>query len=688
LAIIAEEVFENSDTLWAKPASLDNTSSPSNEEENPQDRQVTVDEIKKALACFRSPSASRRWQTLLRAVGGRGEAEFDIASPRFREKSDVLLAQIAIFASNMNLRRQILPRDATSRQQSRKTWDPASSADVPSFFEQSVFRRKNAVSKISQSLLVTDEQNRFLQHAAAVESLASVQWEQEGVIVSAIDTARARAIQLGQDLMAMDRIDETDDVFHLTLAEVDRALSDSTLDLRALVVSRRPSAPPPRSGDKKAKNDDGSSSVAPSVTFTYPVSITRHYLFDSRGRRLHAPFQPLKASQIRGWPASPGIATGNVFILQSTTLLSLNAFEDGDVIVTNTLDPAWAAFLILRASAVILENGGSLQRAISISHLFSKPCVIGANFATQLLQNGMKVEVDGSTGLITIQNDATGERWAKYVSVVNSLSEELRIVVFSSKQQDNINSHNQQQQQQQAAAEEEEEEEFDWEAYWKTFKGIGGGVEKKVSFRDRAFVCDVEEVIVRAKGVLSSTETMSKSCKELADARDELTKACDVAMELVRIKLGLQVEGESNDDDDDQGKKHEIMGSSNGRGVGEQQQQPVVPIVCMLSVGEDFIEYDEKEDEERENIKEAATNSRNSSPPNKNDVTEEDASVVKGIMAAKKALLEGAASAKAQLETSLSESAKKSAANARRKSIAEENEMNRKLEKEMVVLGG
>ncbi len=103
--------------------------------------------------------------------------------------------------------------------------------------------------------------------------------------------------------------------------------------------------------------------------------------------------QPL----LRGLAASPGVATGRVRVLTSTTRSA--ELQQGEVLVAAMTSPDWVP-LMRRASAIVTDAGGMTSHAAIVSRELGIPCVVGTRTATQTLTDGMQVTVDGSNGRV------------------------------------------------------------------------------------------------------------------------------------------------------------------------------------------------------------------------------------------------------------------------------------------------
>lgn len=93
-----------------------------------------------------------------------------------------------------------------------------------------------------------------------------------------------------------------------------------------------------------------------------------------------------------GHPASPGIASGEVFIAQNNN--DLLHFPDGAVLVTSRPHPSWSA-LIPRAAAIVTEKGGgTFNHLANVAREFSIPALFDVPDATSLLHKGQYITVN------------------------------------------------------------------------------------------------------------------------------------------------------------------------------------------------------------------------------------------------------------------------------------------------------
>ena len=100
-----------------------------------------------------------------------------------------------------------------------------------------------------------------------------------------------------------------------------------------------------------------------------------------------------------GNPGCPGVYRGRARVILDPS--DPTALEPGDVLIAPMTDPAWTP-LFVTAGAVVVNVGAALSHAIIVSRELGIPCVVSATDATNKIPNGAQVEVDGSTGMVTV----------------------------------------------------------------------------------------------------------------------------------------------------------------------------------------------------------------------------------------------------------------------------------------------
>ncbi len=118
-----------------------------------------------------------------------------------------------------------------------------------------------------------------------------------------------------------------------------------------------------------------------------------------KGRHRLVKQQDLVAQELHGTVANIGTASGTVRIIKN--LASLKDFAVGDILVASMTRPEFMP-AIKKAAAIITDEGGVTCHAAIIARELNIPTIIGTRIATQVLKDGMKVEVRANHGIISI----------------------------------------------------------------------------------------------------------------------------------------------------------------------------------------------------------------------------------------------------------------------------------------------
>jgi pyruvate,water dikinase len=107
----------------------------------------------------------------------------------------------------------------------------------------------------------------------------------------------------------------------------------------------------------------------------------------------------VKARQLTGQPAGPGISRGTAHVVAGTS--DVSDFKYGQILVCDAVDPTMT-FVVPLASGVVERRGGMLIHGAIIAREYGLPCVTGVPNATTLIRTGDALTVDGYLGIVTI----------------------------------------------------------------------------------------------------------------------------------------------------------------------------------------------------------------------------------------------------------------------------------------------
>lgn len=112
--------------------------------------------------------------------------------------------------------------------------------------------------------------------------------------------------------------------------------------------------------------------------------------------------QWITARQIVGQPASQGVATGFVRLVEGRS--DLFSFKHGEILACDTVDPNMT-FLVPLCAAIIERRGGMLIHSAIIAREYGIPCINGLHQLGGAIRTGDRVTVDGYLGILTIHKD-------------------------------------------------------------------------------------------------------------------------------------------------------------------------------------------------------------------------------------------------------------------------------------------
>ncbi|MGD8368143.1 MAG: PEP/pyruvate-binding domain-containing protein [Desulfobacterales bacterium] len=114
------------------------------------------------------------------------------------------------------------------------------------------------------------------------------------------------------------------------------------------------------------------------------------------------PASPVRARQLTGQPAGPGLWQGPARVVVEDA--DLSRFRHGEVLVCDAVDPNMT-FVVPLASAIVERRGGMLIHGAIIAREYGIPCVTGVADATTLIRTGDRITVDGYLGIVTVGDD-------------------------------------------------------------------------------------------------------------------------------------------------------------------------------------------------------------------------------------------------------------------------------------------
>ena len=297
------------------------------------------------------PKLQSSMTDFLRLYGHRGVAEIDLGLPRWSEDPAYI---IGVLANYLRLE------------------DPESAPDVQ--FGRATREAKEMVAELTRRAMgrgrVRGTLVRFLLERA--RELSGLREMPKFCIVLLMARVRELLWPVGEELAQSGRLENAGDIFFVTVPEAWATLVGE--DLRPLVRERRT---------------------------VYEQEIRRKHvprLLLSDGTEPAAEAHGAAADgALRGTPASGGVVTGEARVILNPAGAHL---EPGEILVAPSTDPGWTP-LFLTAGGLVMEMGGPMSHGAIVAREYGIPAVVGVPDATEHIQTGQVISVDGSEGVVS-----------------------------------------------------------------------------------------------------------------------------------------------------------------------------------------------------------------------------------------------------------------------------------------------
>jgi rifampicin phosphotransferase len=167
---------------------------------------------------------------------------------------------------------------------------------------------------------------------------------------------------------------EQDDIFYLTFQELHDVVRTNQVDDQ--LISQREDA------------------------FRSYQALTPPRVLTSEGEGIAGAYRrdDVPAAALVGLPVSAGIVEGRARVILDMAEAEL---EPGDILVTAYTDPSWSP-LFVAITGLVTEVGGLMTHGAVIAREYGLPAVVGVEHATQLIQDGQRIRVQGTDGYVEI----------------------------------------------------------------------------------------------------------------------------------------------------------------------------------------------------------------------------------------------------------------------------------------------
>jgi pyruvate,water dikinase len=176
-------------------------------------------------------------------------------------------------------------------------------------------------------------------------------------------------------------LSEEGDIFYLKLAEISLLIAGADLELAdgiSELIRRR----------RSQLEQDGQITNIPALIYGNTPSVANFNTSNQQAR-----------NKLQGIGASPGQVEGKIKVLQNFQAIA--EIDRETIIVVPYTDSGWAPILA-RAGGLIAEVGGRLSHGAIMAREYGIPAVMDVHNATQFLQDGQRVRIDGATGIVEV----------------------------------------------------------------------------------------------------------------------------------------------------------------------------------------------------------------------------------------------------------------------------------------------
>ncbi len=192
-------------------------------------------------------------------------------------------------------------------------------------------------------------------------------------------TAREAIDAVGRDLVRRHVVDNADDVFHFSLAE-----------LRALAAAGSPTDGRPLIAARKEEWDRRKRMQPPATLGAAPEK--------KEGHEGETSERGLQGDRLVGVSASSGRVSGRAVLIASGERPRVHP---GDILVAGNVGPEWTpAFAVL--GGLVLDEGSLSQHAAIVAREYRIPSVMQTREATRHIANGQHIAVDGDQGIVEL----------------------------------------------------------------------------------------------------------------------------------------------------------------------------------------------------------------------------------------------------------------------------------------------
>ena len=318
-------------------------------------QQATTDDFLDGLAKLEGGRETRNAiQAFLDKYGMRCAGEIDITRPRWSERPATL---VPLILSNV---RNFPPGTGKQKFEEGR--------------QESLAKEKELLERLQRLPDGETKAAETRQMIGQVRSFMGYREYPKYAMVNRYFVYKQALMKEGEQLARAGVIDERDDSHYLRFDELQDAVRTGRLD-RGLIARR------------KQEHRHFEKLTPPRVITSDGEIVAGKYKREN-----------LPAGAIVGLPVSSGVIEGRARVILTMEGADL---EEGDILVTPFTDPSWTP-LFVSIKGLVTEVGGLMTHGAVIAREYGLPAVVGVERATQLIQDGQRIRVNGTEGHVEL----------------------------------------------------------------------------------------------------------------------------------------------------------------------------------------------------------------------------------------------------------------------------------------------
>lgn len=289
----------------------------------------------------------------LRANGTRGRQEMELTHPRWIDDPSYIFQMIRRYAAD-----GLSADDIMGRSRARAEGDA-----------------RSALEKLPAA------QRKTLETVIAMYTLCSELRETTRMsMITSIWLVRNVVYEVGRRLVAEGVLHSLDEVAYLDFADVRTYLADEHAGREAFSRAKL--------DERRREHEYQNRLPEPPLTFIGEHDPTR------------SASTPVGGTRVEGLGSSPGRIIGRARIVEDL-VWQADEFQPGEILVTRYTDASWTPLFAI-AGGVVTDIGSMLSHSSIVSREFNVPSVVNTKYATQRINTGDMVVVDGDTGVVEV----------------------------------------------------------------------------------------------------------------------------------------------------------------------------------------------------------------------------------------------------------------------------------------------